>query len=258
MGKHKPLHTPVLVILTVLLLASLACGNLSLPQLGRSGTTQPTRVDSPTQVASPTRADSPTLASPPDVLVIRSYPPGLKTYVVPKSMLTGGDLDNFYLTSKDYWVGYTPVETKLEPGEYRVTITNFDTPINFREDGEVSKTFSLELDGNKVTGMKPAGKTYAVTKRAGHTALLTALFWDKEQSLEEFVKTLPGDETFKISQQDFEKILQQHKVPSKDWTSLLSMLRRTGKAVWYDADPAHYLIVYFIEPDQVTVSFGNP
>ena len=251
-------HVSVFMTLTILALASLACGNISLPQLGRSGTAQPTRVDSPTQVASPTRVDSLTLTSSPDVLIIHSYPPGLKAYVVPKSRLTGGDLDSIYLTSKDYWVGYTPVETKLEPGEYRVTITNFDTPIDFREDGEVSKTFSLKLDGNKITAMEPAGKTYAVTKRAGHTALLTAIFWDKGQSLEEFVKTLPGDEPFKVSQQDFEKILQQHKVPPKDWTSLLSMFRRTGKAVWYDADPAHYLLVYFVEPDQITVSFGNP
>ena len=251
-------HASVFTALTILALASLACGNISLPQLGRSGAAQPTRVDSPTQVASPTRVDSLTLISSPDVLVIRSYPLGLKAYVVPKSRLTGGDLDTIYLTSKEYLVGYTPVETKLEPGEYRVTITNFDTPIDFREDGEVSKTFSVKLDGNKITAMEPAGKTYTVTKRAGRTALLTALFWDKEQSLEDFVKTLPNDEPFKVSQQDFEELFQKHGVPQKDWAVLLSMLRRVGKAIWYDTDPAHYLIVYFIEPDQVTVSFGNP
>ena len=246
MSRHAALYTSVLMALTILALASLACGNISLPQLGRPSVVPPTRVASPTQAASP------------DTLVVRSYPPGLKVYVVPQSRLTGGDLDTIYLTSKDYFVGYTPVETKLESGEYRVTITNFDTPIDFREDGEVNKIFSLDLEGDKIAAMKPAGKTYAITKRAGHTALVTALFWAKGQSLEEFAQALPGDEVFKAAEADFEKLFQKHGVPQKDWAILLSMLRRAGKAVWYDTDPAHYLIVYFIEPDQVTVSFGNP
>ena len=242
----QPPARAILLVLTTLASAAMACGGIPLPKL-KSSSVAPSPSTASTEATTPQAQLTSRLSASLETLVVRSYPSGLKTYVVPKSKLSGGDLDTIYLTAKEYLVGQTPVEVKLEPGEYRVTITNFDAPIDFREDGEVSKIFVLDLDGNNVASMKLGGKTYAVTKRAGRQAFVSALFWPKDQPLGDFVKGLPADEMFPAAEQSFEPIFQNYQVPTKDRGYLLSMLRRTGKAVWYGTGPSQHLFIYFIE-----------
>ncbi len=182
-------------------------------------------------------------ADPLQELVVRSYPSGLKTYVVPKQELTGGDLD--FLTVKQHFVGLTPLEIPLEGGVYQITIEG--NPGKLRHDGEDSQNFRVQLSGNKVTDLVPFAKVYSLTKRPGHQALLTALFWTEDQSLADFVKLLPDQDEFPGTSEAMQPFFQSVAIPPADWPLLVTMIRKTGKAVWYGADPTQYLFLYYVE-----------
>jgi hypothetical protein len=183
-----------------------------------------------------------------DTVIVRTFPSGLKTYVVPEKYKEGPfGISN--LESEDYFVGHTPLEVELEPGEYWVNIVY--KRMDFREDGEDEKTFSMTNDDKN---WLPRAKAYKISKRTGHQPIVTALFWHKKQSLKEFVKTLPDKELFKlVDVKFFQDTFKEHRIPSKDWKYLLLMLRRTGKAVWYGDDPTDYVFVYYTEQDRLAV-----
>ncbi len=238
-----PLRQALILAVSVLTF-TLACTCLPLPQPGEPEAA----VGEETAVTEQATPD-------PDTLVVRSFPPGAETYVVPKKVAEGM-LSTVALTSDEYFVGYTPVETELEPGEYRVTIKH--EPAHFRRDGEDDIIFQLvNVEDQENLGVTPIAKVYAITKSADHQAIVTALLWPEGQSLAEFVETLPDDELFTISEEDFEAMLQTHKVPKEDWEHLLTMLRRTGKAAWHGEDPSDYLFIYFGEPRQLSVKWGG-
>lgn len=182
----------------------------------------------------------------PDSIYVTSFPSGMKTYIVPKD-IAEGNFGDITLTSKEYFVGKTPISTKLDPGEYRVNVVG--EPLSFREDGENSKLFML-----KNNNMIPFSKIYNIKKKSGEAYLLTALFWMKKQSLSEFIKLLPHKKLFEITDLDFfHRVFREHKIPSNNWQSLLFMLSRTGKAVWHGKNPKHYLYVYYRGPKTLIV-----
>jgi hypothetical protein len=183
-----------------------------------------------------------------DNLIVGSFPSGLKTYITPLDKFTGGGIDIVNWTSKKFLVGTTPLEVPLKPGEYRVAITNYDNPFEFRRDGE-DEFLNILVQTEKGFSEINGGKVYSVFKRAGHKAILTALFCPVGQSIEDFVKGLPNEDLFDIDpwQTSFEKRFREHKVPKKEWKHLLTMLRKTGKAVWHSDEPSHWLYIYFGE-----------
>lgn len=234
----------VLTLAVFVLTFTLACTCLSLPQPGEPEAA----VGEETAVTKQATPD-------PGTLVVRSFPPGAETYVVPKKAAEGM-MGTAMLTSDEHFVGYTPVETELGPGEYCVTVKH--EPARFRPDGEDDIIFQLtNVEDQENLGVIPIAKVYTITKSADHQAIVTALLWPEEQSLAEFVETLPDDELFTISEEDFEAMLQTHKVPKEDWEHLLTMLRRTGKAAWHGEDLSDYLFIYFGEPRQLSVKWGG-
>jgi WD40 repeat protein len=199
-----------------------------------------------------------------DTLLVRSSPPGLKVYVVPSDKAVGS-FGESYTTHPDYLVGNTPLEIALDPGEYWVTVSKMDDPIDFRADGEDNTIFIVDLDEQgQVTGTETAGKSYLITKKAGHQALVTALFWPKNQALADFVASLPEENVLGFTDEggvweDFlTKIFQSHNIPPEDQPYLVQMLSKTGKAVWYSPDSSQHLYVYFNEPGQVVVDPNVP
>jgi len=165
---------------------------------------------------------TPTPVTNGDTLLIRSFPAGLPVFVVPAD-LANGAMGDIYVTSPNYLRGNTPLEIPVEPGEYRVTITHYDQPADFREDGEVSIMYVLGIgdDGQTVSAVTPGGKSYAVTKNAGQPAIVTALFWPKDQSLRDFVASLPQEELFDIGDEQFYvRKFQDNGIPHEDWPDL--------------------------------------
>src|SRR5690606_36078015 len=133
----------------------------------------------------------------------------------------------------------------------------YDHPFEFWEDGETNIMFVLGLDEDDqtVSTLTPAGKSYTVTKDAGLQTIVTALFWPKDQSLEDFVATLPDEHLFEIGDEAFyQGKFQDHQIPPEDWPALLLMLRRTGKLIWYSPDASEHLFIYFVGPGRVIVS----
>ena len=100
----------VLILAVSVLTLTLACTCLSLPQPGE-----------PEVAVGEGIAVTEQATSDPGTLVVRSFPPGAETYVVPKKVAEGM-LGTVALASDEYFVGYTPVETELDPGEHHVTI----------------------------------------------------------------------------------------------------------------------------------------
>lgn len=195
-----------------------------------------------------------------DTLLVRSFPAGLPVYVVPAD-LANGAMGDIYVTSPDYLRGNTPLEIPLDPGDYRVTITNYDHPFEFWEDGETNIMFVLGLDedGQTMSSVTPAGKSYSVTKDAGKQTIVTSLFWPKDQSLEDFVASIPDQPLFEISYEEFfQTKFQDHRIPPEDWPLLLSMLGRTGKLVWYSPDASDHLFIYFTGPDEIIITPDQP
>jgi hypothetical protein len=188
----------------------------------------------------------------PDTLVVRSFPPGQEVYVVPEKVAQG-TLGTASLTAEKYFVGHTPLEIALEAGTYHVSVKH--EPARFLDDG-VDDTVFLLIEGDENKWM-PTARIYYVTKSPDHQAMVTALLWPEGQSSEEFVATLPKDELFDISKESFEQVLQRHHIPEEDWDLLLTMLRRTGKAVWYGKDPSDYLFIYLVEPDRMEAKWGG-
>jgi hypothetical protein len=193
-----------------------------------------------------------------DTLVVRSFPKGQKTYVVPKGLAQGpGGV--MYLTSEDYYVGKTPLQVKLDPGEYKVVV-QLEDPFDFRNDGEESQVRTLgevvgqNAAGEDVYGVIPTAKVYAVDKQPGRPVIVTALFWPVDQSLNAFVDTLPQDTLFEVKDtQRVEAAFKEHMVPPEDREFLLLMLRQTGKAIWHAPDAKDHLYIYFATPDQLVV-----
>jgi WD40 repeat protein len=198
---------------------------------------------------------TPILAAPNDVasssnetLVIRSFPVGLKAYVVPKNVAEGM-LGTVELTAEEYFVGRTPVELDLEPGEYRVTV-ELDESINFRQDGEVSVLYVLTDVGE----MAPIAKIYALDKLPDKQAYITALFWPEEMPLAEFVTSLPKEQLFPlVDEAFFVESFADYGIPSQDSPFLLAMLSQTGKAIWYSSDSSRHVFVYFTAPDSISM-----
>jgi hypothetical protein len=243
----------LVLTLVVLVLASPACGVFTAQQQSAAASSQPASTAAApapaevTEATTPGAQSSPVSAATLDTLLICSYPPGLKAYVMPKSDLPGGPEDTAILTAQEHFVGTTPSEVKLEPGNYMVTIADLDHPMDFREDGEDNQLVVEASDGQGGQTSKLAGKEYNITKRAGRQALVTALFWPQNQSLEDFVRALPDVVEFPVYKETFEADFQKYSVPAADWPLLLSVIQRTGKAVWHGADRSQYLYLYFNE-----------
>ena len=202
------------------------------------------RIQSQTETSSASKETT----SRTDTLIVRSHPTGLKTYIIPLKEFSPYGWD-----SPKNLAGETPVEITLKPGEYRVFITNYDVPgyssreaggLKFLNDGEIDVRCAAR---NWVCG----GKLYSIIKHhsPGKKAMLTALFYPEDQSLEDFIKTLPHEDLFDLadSRSGYEKIFHRHKIPSKDWDLLLTMLRKTGKTIWYNLDRSDYMYLWFFE-----------
>jgi len=215
----------------------------------------PPKQDAPAE-PTPTEETAVTEQATPDpgTLVVRSFPPGAEAYVVPKKVAEGMLGGSVILTSDEYFVGYTPAETELEPGVYYVTVEH--EPAHFRDDGEDEVIFQIIDKEDQERTITQIAKVYIITKSDDHQTIVTALLWPEDQSLAEFVETLPDDELFTISNitdEDFEVMLQTHKVPEEDWENLLTMFRRTGKAAWHGEDLLDYFFIYCEEPHRLVV-----
>jgi WD40 repeat protein len=178
-------------------------------------------------------------------LFVLSVPVNQKVFVVPKAVVEGF-MGEVKLTSSDYFVGNTPLEVDLQPGDYYVTVQLIE-PFDFRQDTETAR-----LDVLMPQGLVPSAKVYTLEKRADHAAIVTALFWPSGQTLAEFVDTLPDQERFDlINEQSFETVFDELGIPPEDWGPLKTMLRRTGKANWFSLDGTGHAYVYFAEPDLI-------
>jgi hypothetical protein len=202
----------------------------------------------------PTPTSGPTSTPAPDTLIVRSFPPGKKVYVVPEEA-TQGTLGFANLNAKEYFVGHTPLEVSIEPGPYCVTIEH-EPAAHLIDDGIDNTILTMEEsdEGNK---WFLTGKVYDINKTPNHQAIVTALIWPKEQSAEEFIATLPEEELFEVTLESFEPVLQRHHIPTEDWDLVLTMLRRTGKAVWQGKDSSDYFVIYFVEPNRIEAKWGG-
>jgi hypothetical protein len=233
--KHMKIITErrlaILLSISFLMVVTLACGKVALPTPNSTPVvkaTMPAGADTKAPQAEPTAMKQETNA--PDTLVVRSYPPGYKVYVVPARDLSGFSMDVIKLTRKEYLVGQTPLDVTLEPGDYTVTVGDPDHPADFRTNsGEDSiiKVFNAKGEATSI------GQTYKLIKKAGDRVLLTALFWRKDQTLTDFVNGLTGPDEFPAELEAFEPILR-------------------GKAVWYGAEQnksSMYMYYQRIAPD---------
>jgi hypothetical protein len=221
-------HGASLLALVVLVVASLAC--LKTEPTDEPGASEATTGTAPTETVSREKESTPEspTSDHSDVLVVRSFPPGHQAYVVPERQAETMPGDPY----PEYLVGETPVEVVLEPGTYHVYVKH--ERARFMDDGMDNQVFAMiEGDGS---GWVPTAKIYHVTKESGHQAIVTALLWPQGQSVEEFIASLPEE----------------------DWNPLLSMLCRTGKALWYGEDPlADYLFIYVVEPGRIETQWGG-
>jgi len=237
-----------ILAISVLILSS-AC---MCPTLTGSGNTKPTKETAATAKTALTPTSIPTPTPAPDTLIVRSFPPGQEVYVVPEKAAQG-ILGTTNLTAEEYFMGHTPLEISIEPGTYCVTIKH--EPARLLDDGTDNILFQMK-EGDE-NGWLQMAKIYDITKDPDHQAIVTALIWPEDQSPEEFIATLPEEELFEVTLESFEPVLQRHHIPTEDWDSMLTMLRRTGKAVWQGEDPSDYLIIYFVEPDRMEAKWGG-
>ncbi len=159
------------------------------------------------------------------------------------------------MTHPDYLVGTTPLEIELEPDDYWVTVSKMDDPIDFRADGETNTIVRAYVsEQGQITGTITAAKSYLITIMPGHQTIVTALFWPKDQTLADFVATLPEETLFPVIDTQFlAETFAVHGIPTEAQPLLQSMLSRTGKLAWYSPDGTQHLYIYFSEPDQVLV-----
>lgn len=182
----------------------------------------------------------------PGFVYITSYPSGLKVYIVPQKV-ANGDLGQLKLRAEEYLAGITPISQKLDPGKYSINVEA--DPHVFFDDGEDSKLF-IEKDDR----MFPFCKTYDIEKEEGTASLVTALFREKDQSLSDFVKLLPKEKIFEVSDLDFfHQVFKEHSVPADDWDLLMDMLRRTGKLAWHGETKDQFLFAYYTQPGLLAV-----
>jgi hypothetical protein len=95
-------------------------------------------------------------------------------------------------------------------------------------------------------------QTYIITQNAGYCSLVTALFWSKEQTLADFVRGLTGPEEFPAKSEFMGSFFEKYQIPAEDRPLLITMLSKTGKAVWYGSDqtrPAMYMYYQCILPE---------
>ena len=190
-----------------------------------------------------------------DTLSIHSYPPGLKVYITPLNSLLG-PYDKTKWISEKYFVGETPVEIPLKEEGYRVAIQNAE-PVNVYNDGESTKdrrwTGSTFIDEIKY---------YHFFKHRSRKNILVTFFWPKTMSTRDFLKALPKRDFVVIDdghRSSFKKVFKKHKVPQKEWKSLISMFRKTGKLVWHGKNKSEYLYVAVSElgddgqPTRITI-----
>ncbi len=189
-----------------------------------------------------------------DKLVTHSYPRGLNVYIVPKAKIQYGfgNLSNTMvnLLNKEFLVGTTPLEIGLEEGDYQVTVDNEnnESHAEFWGDGE-DQVISHVTFKSGAAELIPCCKSYALTKHAGHSPTIIAVFWPKDQSLHEFVMTIgDSDPVFpKMDKASLEATFRQYNVPSEDWADLVAMMQKTGKLVWHGKTSAEYLYVRYLE-----------
>ena len=192
-------------------------------------------------------------------LYILSVPSGCKVYVASDEQLSS-KLGSYqlYLMNERFVVGRTPLRIELEPGQYKVAVLNDkDRPITPRYDGEIADLRVLEEKaGPEKAGLWAPTKVYAIDKQVNSANLLVSLFWHEKQSLSDFVNTLPevGLWDLDIGALGFRETFVKHDIPESDWEYLMTMLRKTGKALWYRANikdtkalqPRDYMILEFV------------
>jgi hypothetical protein len=244
-----------LVLATSILVLGSACACPLLTELNDAEfATGVTVTTSATATTASTQPSPPTPTPPaPGTLIVRSFPSDQKVYVVPEKAAQGV-VGSANLTAEEYFAGHTPLEVSIEPGTYRVTIEH--EPARLLNDGE-SETIFLFTEESDEDRFTPMAKIYDITKAPDRQAIVTALIWPEEQSPEEFVATLPEEELFEVSRESFEPVLQRHHIPREDWGLLLTMLRKTGKAVWYGQDRSDHLFIYFVAPDRMDARWGG-
>jgi len=189
-------------------------------------------------------------------LYILSVPSGLQVYVAPANKLPSDTTSaGVTLMGKRFFLGRTPLRVELEPGQYKVAVQgDKNVSIIPRYDGEMSRMQALVA---KNTFMFPA-KLYAIEKKADRAGLVVSLLWPEKVPLWEFVNLIPDDDLFNCSLSldwyGFRETFVKHDIPESDWEHLMSMLCRTGKAVWYNDNikdtkmvrPRDYLILEFV------------
>ena len=82
-----------------------------------------------------------------------------------------------------------------------------------KPDGEDTTIAVLSEDG-----LLPTQKVYSFTKKSTHTGILVALFWPKNQILEQFVHGLPSEALFVEpgpTVEHFKDDFEKHKVPRR-------------------------------------------
>ena len=185
-----------------------------------------------------------------DKLIVCSYPSGQKVYVVPKEKIQYGISSDvmFNLENKEFLMGTTPLFIKIAPGTFRVTVVwdNKDNPVKFWGDGEDFSFEHLAPDGTKFF---PYAKSYLLTKQAGHSPVITAVFWTQDKSLHDFVAGMKSDTKVfpNVNKQSIEKTLREYNVPLENWNDLETMMQRIGKLIWHGKGPEQFVYVSFIE-----------
>ncbi len=177
-------------------------------------------------------------------LFILSFPVGLDVHLLAEDKLGRYFNETLAMAAEENFVGTTPLKLELEPGLYKVAVGDYDRPMTCKRDGEDSIIAVVSEDG-----FLPARKVYSFNKEATHAGILVALFWPKDQTLEEFVRTLPSEDLFVDpgpTVDHFKDDFEKHKVPREAWELLATMFQRTGKLVWHGAEPGDYLISQWV------------
>ena len=175
-----------------------------------------------------------------NTLLVVSVPPNLDAFVVPQDAAVGPFGINYY-TDEKYRVGRTPLQMKLQPGTYSITVVYKTVP--FRWDNETRRIFEVTREG-----LRDSAKIYEVTQVPGHGYLVTALFWEEGQSLAEFAKFLPHTRQFDFAPPStYEDVFRKANVPPGDQRLLLEMMSRSGKFVWYDTGRATRIVNFYEE-----------
>jgi hypothetical protein len=169
-------------------------------------------------------------------LLVTSVPSNLDVYIIPQEDAIGS-FGIFHYTDKQYHVGKTPLQIKLKPGKFNVTVVY--KAVQFYKDSEDRQLFGLQ-EGNPI----PFAKIYNIEQVANHAGLITALFWLKDQSLAEFSALMPKKNSFPmIQRKTYAEEFEKANIPSQDQSYLVEMISRVGKCVWYSKGQAKWLVI---------------